>query len=102
MVYSTKNNDIDHNQDVHLIFTMQGKENSTVACWGQTRSEYNHHYMKGLFVGDAVILSDSILGGHEGKIVQVDYRKQRAKVLFDFVGVSWSCWVACNFIISKA
>ena len=55
-----------------------------------------------LRIGDAVILSDSLFGGHEGKIVQIDYCKQRAKVLFEFVGVSWSCWVACNVIISKA
>ena len=46
------------------------------------------------------MITDDIFSECEGKVVQIDYRKQRAKVLFDFAGTSWNCWVACNFIIT--
>lgn len=53
-----------------------------------------------LRVGDTVTISDELFLGHQGKVVQIDYRKQRAKVLFEFSGVSWNCWVACNLVPS--
>ncbi|MFR5986491.1 MAG: transcription termination/antitermination protein NusG [Christensenellales bacterium] len=54
-----------------------------------------------LQIGDTVTLSDELFLGYKGKVVQIDYRKQRAKVLFDFAGVSWNCWVACNLIFQQ-
>ena len=32
---------------------MQDLGNSTVACWEYIWSEYNHHFMKGLFEGNS-------------------------------------------------
>ena len=43
----------DHQQDAHLILSMQDYGISTVACWERTRSEYNHHFMKGLLEGNS-------------------------------------------------
>lgn len=54
-----------------------------------------------LHAGDTVMITDDIFSGCEGRVTQIDYRKQRAKVLFDFAGASWNCWVACNIVVSS-
>lgn len=56
--------------------------------------------IKAIRVGDTVKLVDGLFYGCEGEIVQIDYRKQRAKVTFSFAGASCSSWVACDVIDS--
>lgn len=51
-----------------------------------------------LRTGDNVMFSVESFFGSEGTIVQIDYRKQRAKVMFPFAGTSCSSWVACSII----
>ncbi len=36
--------------------------------------------MKVIRVGDTVSLEDELFSGHRGKIIEIDYRKQRAKI----------------------
>lgn len=54
-----------------------------------------------LRIGDTVMIADNLFSGCEGKVVEIDFRKQRAKVLFDFAGASWNCWVACNVVVAS-
>lgn len=51
-------------------------------------------------IGDTVKLVGDLFYGFEGEIAQIDYRKQRAKVVFSFAGTSCSSWVACDVIES--
>lgn len=52
-----------------------------------------------LQIGETVTLSDKFFSGFEGKIIQIDYRKQRAKISFSFSEMCFSTWVACNIIL---
>lgn len=52
-----------------------------------------------LQIGETVMLSDKFFSGFEGKIIQIDYRKQRAKISFSFSEMCFSTWVACNIIL---
>lgn len=51
-----------------------------------------------LRIGDTVTLSDELFPGYEGHVIQIDYRKQRAKISFSFSKMCFSTWVACNII----
>ena len=52
--------------------------------------------------GDTVSLLDTYLLGQKGTIVQIDYRKQRAKIVFSFSGMECFTWVACEMIDANA
>ena len=54
--------------------------------------------MKAVHEGDAVRLEDPLFAGCEGKIVKIDYRKQRAKVEFVFNNNACSTWIACDCV----
>ena len=54
-----------------------------------------------LKIGDTVTLSDEVFSGGEGQVIQIDYRKQRAKISFSFSEMCFSTWVACNIIQCK-
>lgn len=51
-------------------------------------------------IGDRIKLADDLFYGCEGEIVQIDYRKQRAKVVFSFGGSAFSSWISCDVIDS--
>lgn len=51
--------------------------------------------------GDKVYLSDPLFNGCNGKVTQVDYKKQRARVEFSFAGANCSTWIACEFMEKK-
>ena len=50
-------------------------------------------------VGDTVSLEDELFSGHRGKITEIDYRKQRAKIEFSFMNTTCYSWVACDTIV---
>lgn len=54
-----------------------------------------------LQIEDTVTLSDKFFSGCEGQVIQIDYRKQRAKILFSFSEMCFTTWVACNIIQCK-
>jgi len=47
-------------------------------------------------VGDEVTLTDNLFTGCQGKVIAIDYRKERAKVAFVFDKNSCSTWVALD------
>ncbi|MBR0408114.1 MAG: hypothetical protein IJI53_08760 [Clostridia bacterium] len=51
--------------------------------------------------GDTVVLADSLFNGCQGKITQIDLRKQRARVDYQFSGMDCFTWVAFD-MLSKA
>ena len=52
--------------------------------------------MKACKVGDEVKLEDPLFSGCEGRVTEIDYRKERAKVEFVFDKNSCSTWVALD------
>lgn len=56
--------------------------------------------IKAIRIGDRVKLVDDLFYGCEAEIVQIDYRKQRAKIVFIFAETSCSSWIACDVIDS--
>lgn len=54
--------------------------------------------MKVIRVGDTVLLEDELFFGQKGKILEIDYRKQRAKIEFSFMNTTCYSWVACDVI----
>ena len=52
--------------------------------------------------GESVVLSDPLFNGCQGKITQVDYRKQRARVDYRFAGMGCFTWVAFDMIVRPA
>ena len=50
--------------------------------------------MKICRVGDAVTLEDPLFSGCQGRVVAIDYRKERAKVEFVFDRNSCSSWIS--------
>ena len=50
--------------------------------------------MKIYRLGDAVALEDPLFSGCRGRVVEIDYRKERAKVEFEFDRNSCSTWVS--------
>ena len=56
--------------------------------------------IKVIRIGDTVKVVDDLFYGCEAEIVQIDYRKQRAKLVFTFAGTSCSSWIACDVIDS--
>lgn len=57
--------------------------------------------MKAIRVGDTVLLEDALFSGQKGRILEIDYRKQRAKIEFSFMGTTCYSWVACDVIVSR-
>ncbi|MBR3107145.1 MAG: hypothetical protein IKH30_08185 [Clostridia bacterium] len=49
-------------------------------------------------VGDEVKLDDPLFNNCQGKITKIDYRKQRARVDYQFGGMNCFTWVACDLI----
>ena len=49
-------------------------------------------------VGDEVKLDDPLFNNCQGKITKIDYRKQRARVDYQFSGMNCFTWVACDLI----
>ena len=49
-------------------------------------------------VGDEVRLDDPLFNGCAGKITQMDYRKQRARVDYHFAGMDCYTWIAVELI----
>lgn len=54
--------------------------------------------MKVIRVGDTVLLEDELFFGQKGKILEIDYRKQRAKIEFSFMNTTCYSWVGCDII----
>ncbi len=52
--------------------------------------------MKACRLGDEVTLEDPLFSGCEGKVVAVDYRKERAKVAFVFDNAKREIWVSLD------
>lgn len=48
--------------------------------------------------GDIVRLDDPLFNGCKGEITQIDYRKQRARVAYQFIGMQCFTWIACELI----
>ena len=51
--------------------------------------------------GDLVCIEDPLFQGCNGKITRMDYKKQRARVEFEFAGNVCVSWVACNMMEKK-
>lgn len=49
-------------------------------------------------VGDEVRLDDPLFAGCDGRITRIDYKKQRARVDYQFDKVNYHVWVACELI----
>lgn len=49
-------------------------------------------------VGDEVRLDDPLFAGCQGRITRLDYKKQRARVDYQFAGMSCHTWIACDLI----
>ena len=56
--------------------------------------------MKVIRVGDTVLFEDELFSGQKGRILEIDYRKQRAKIEFLFMNTTCYSWVACDVIVS--
>ena len=54
--------------------------------------------MRVLRTGDTVSVDDTLFDGCNGRIIKIDYRKQRANVEFLFAGINYHSWVACDVI----
>ena len=52
--------------------------------------------MKVCHIGDEVALTDPLFSGSEGKVVAIDYRKERAKVAFVFDNTKREIWVSLD------
>ena len=52
--------------------------------------------------GETVVLSDPLFNGCQGKITQIDYRKQRARVEYKFANMGCFTWVAFDMIVKAA
>ena len=52
--------------------------------------------MKACRVGEEVSLEDPLFSGCEGKVVAIDYRKERAKVAFVFDNTKREIWVSLD------
>ena len=52
--------------------------------------------MKACHVGDEVMLEDPLFSGCEGKVIEIDYRKERAKVSFIFDNTKRDIWVSLD------
>ena len=50
--------------------------------------------MKACHIGDEVTLEDSLFADSQGKVTEIDYRKERAKVEFVFDRNSCSSWIS--------
>lgn len=50
--------------------------------------------MKTCCIGDSVTLEDPLFNGCKGRVVRIDYRKERAKVEFEFDSNSCSTWIS--------
>lgn len=48
--------------------------------------------------GDTVRMEDPLFNGCSGRITQIDYRKRRARVEYQFAGMSCFTWIACDLI----
>ena len=55
--------------------------------------------MKACKVGDEVKLEDPLFSGCEGRVTEIDYRKERAKVAFVFDNQKREIWVAIDEIL---
>lgn len=49
-------------------------------------------------VGDEVRLDDPLFAGCQGRITRIDYKKQRARVDYQFANMSCHAWIACDLI----
>ena len=49
-------------------------------------------------VGDTVTMKDPLFIGCHGKVTRIDYRKQRARVDYQFAGMDCFTWIACDLI----
>ena len=49
-------------------------------------------------VGDAVRLDDPLFNGCAGRITRIDHKKGRARVDYQFAGMSCHTWVACETV----
>ena len=54
------------------------------------------HHITVLREGSRVKLKDPLFEGCECFIEQIDYRKERAKIRFQFDKRDWSAWIACD------
>ena len=52
--------------------------------------------MKACRVGDEVTLEDPLFSGCEGRVIEIDYRKERAKVSFVFDNAQRDIWVSLD------
>ncbi|MBR3334177.1 MAG: hypothetical protein IKG23_07810 [Clostridia bacterium] len=52
--------------------------------------------MKTCRIGDEVKLEDPLFSGCEGKVTEIDYRKERAKVAFVFDNAKREIWVSLD------
>lgn len=48
--------------------------------------------------GDAVRIADPLFNGCEGRVTQIDLRKQRARVDYKFANMDCFTWIACDLI----
>lgn len=55
--------------------------------------------MKACHIGDEVKLEDPLFSGCEGRVTEIDYRKERAKVAFVFDNQKREIWVAIDLIL---
>ena len=55
--------------------------------------------MKLIKAGDQIRLSDPLFDTLQGKVAEVDYRKQRAKILYQFAFNEVAVWVAFDEVI---
>ena len=46
--------------------------------------------------GEKVKLQNSLFENGHGKITEIEYKKQRARVEFSFADKRWAVWVAVN------
>ncbi len=51
--------------------------------------------------GDTVHLEDPLFRGLNGRITRMDYKKQRARVEFEFAGNKCASWIACSMMGKK-
>lgn len=49
-------------------------------------------------IGEEVKLDDPLFNNCQGKITRIDYRKQRARVDYQFAGMDCFTWIACDLI----
>lgn len=48
--------------------------------------------------GDRVILEDPLFKNSSGRITRIDYKKQRARVEYQFAGTTCHTWIACDLV----